>query len=231
MLACVSVSLWAADEPNVANETKPGMHADLTPDDVQRMESLLRDLLLAIVDGDTEGVERLVSPGYWHEMQDRLRGELRTHDYRILTLTKSLDAQSVTRLEQNRVKVLPQVRFQYVDGDGKVVEDDGQAYEFVLRREGDMWRLERSSLIDQFSGLSVGDVVGTVVLWVLTGLVALVFWGWMLFDASIRYRRLELMVAILLTPPLGAVIYFFLGFLRSGRRTPPRGEPMVLTGN
>ena len=88
------------------------------------------------------------------------------------------------------------------------------SYPFRLAKTGGEWRIVSSELFEQFATRSMEQFLGWIFLVVFLAVVAVFFWGWMTLDAYVRTGRGGYALAVLLTPPVGPLIYFFAVYLR-----------------
>ena len=193
---------------------------------IREIAGVLGKLAQAILDGNPAAVGRQLTPAYRDEVLTHVRGELAAKPYNRMAFDVPTLA-TIEWLDEGRVRLLIIARYRYRSTDGHLIAGR-QAYGFIFQFSGGHWAVERSDLLDQFTGTSIQSVGWRLIALLVGGLLAVVFWGWMLFDCSIRYNRTDIAVAILLTPPIGALVYFFLGFLPAGPVEAGRARPKRL---
>ncbi len=99
-------------------------------------------------------------------------------------------------------------------GQGQIAGRGETSYPFRLAKTGGEWRIVSSELFEQFATRSMEQFLGWIFLVVFLAVVAVFFWGWMTLDAYVHTGRTGYSLAVLLTPPVGALVYFFAVYLR-----------------
>ena len=129
----------------------------------------------------------------------------------------------------DRIEILALATYEYETrpsktsgGQGQIAGTGETSYPFRLEKIDGEWRILWSELVEQFATRSMDQFLGWIFFMVFLAVIAVFFWGWMTLDAYVRTGRAGRPLAILLTPPVGALIYFFAVYLR--RRFVRRGE-------
>lgn len=217
--------------PESPSEPSPGAPAAeesavVSAEAADEIAKVLDALGSALVAGDARKVAALISPALGPETRGEIRKlarrEFAAHTYEKFHFVHPPPA-DYEGTSAGRVQVYAEADYSYRNADGTT---DGavQSYPFTFMRHEGSWYIVRSDLFDQFTDVNIHALYGRILSVALALGVALSFWGWMLMDCVLRYRRASLTVAILLTFPLGAVVYFFTVFLRRDR-TPATPAP------
>ena len=202
----------AKDAEKTAEGNAP---APLSEEEIRQIDGTLRDFASAILTNQSRRAAQLVAPDARKDASRYIADELNANTYDLLEF-ETLHDDLVYVLSPGVVELRPVLRYRYTDSADEVVEG-AQAYGFRFRRVGGVWYIEQSELIDQFTGLTIDRVATRWILLVFGLIAGVVFTGWMVFDSSLRYHRMDLTLAILLVPVLGPLFYFLIGILPPGR--------------
>lgn len=188
---------------------------EITDEQARQIEQVLHDFANAVLTRQEGKAAQLVVPTGRRQARRHIRDELSVNTYDLFEFVP-LRIEDFHRQSADVVELRPVLRYQYADANGDAIGAT-QAYLFVFRLVDGVWYIDRSELIDQFTGMNM-DSLATWLLLILIGIViALVFSGWMVFDCSLRYHRMDLTLAVLLAPLVGPLVYFILGVLPPGR--------------
>ena len=194
----------------------------LAAEDIRGMRLLFVRLAAAMAAGDADGIGELLSPTLSPDERRRIvsraRGEFERIAYRRFSFELD-DDPTVDRLGPDRIEILVQATYEYesfAEGQSQMASDGETAYPFRLARTDGEWRIVWSELVDQFETQRMEQFLGWMFLVVFLIAIAVFFWGWMTLDAWVRTGRTGYSLAVLLTPPVGALVYFFAVYLRRG---------------
>ena len=102
---------------------------------------------------------------------------------------------------------------------GTTISEDTDGYVFTVAKVEGQWYIVHSNFFEKMTPVTPAKVISWIFFGIAVCVVVRFFWGWMLLDCSLRYRNWAYSIAVLLTPPLGALYYFFAVWLRR-----PTGE-------
>jgi hypothetical protein len=251
LLLAVGLSWTAAAGLALAgSEPPPAGGAALREGDRAGIRRLFDGLCEVMLKGDADRVRGLLSANMSQAraetIVEKLGAEFNSYSYNLFTCEYQ-PADDIVVLGPGRVRLSPIIRWEYADkGDPEAVQTDsvGQAFEFELVRENDLWRIAGEDFFDRLSA-SQSAIFTRIFLWTAIGLVVFSFWGWMLLDACFRDwggRRAPWVTAMVLAllagaaaviawrmssrnwalavapaPAAAALVYFFAVWMRQGQ--------------
>jgi hypothetical protein len=204
----------------------------LAAEDIRGIKLLFLRLAAAMAAGDADAIGELLSPTLSADERRRIvsmaRGEFERIAYRKFSFELGDDL-TVDRLGPDRIEILVQATYEYesfAEGQSQMASDGETAYPFRLAKTDGEWRIVWSELVDQFETQRMERFLGWMFLVVFLIAIAVFFWGWMALDAWVRTGT-GYSLAVLFTPPVGALVYFFAVYLRRGfvKRGEDRARP------
>jgi len=206
-----------------AEEPPPGPPVpELSTQDREAVAELLADFAKAMLAGAVEDFRSILSPNLSETRRDTILDNMGSEfkNFRYEEYRLSFDDKVLTSLTENgavRLESVP-AEYRYVStsvGVGATAAEGKNAYSFVLAEVGGRWYVADSDLFSQTTPVTPGTLFSTIFFVVAILAVTVFFWGWMLLDCSMRYRSWKYSLAVLLTPPLGPLYYFFAIWLRT----------------
>ncbi len=214
-LACALACLLVAASVR-GGEPREKALVPVSKEDAAEIAGLLDRLGKAMIEGDAKAIGALVSPARGENARREVTRfaaeELAANRYETFQFA-ALDPAALRRDAQGVVAAHAQVHYIYTMPDGGKVPSTN-AYLFTFSQHQGRWYIEHSKLFEQFTGMNPQSFIRQFVKLAAILLLGVAFWAWMLLDCALRYRRLSLVLAIVLTPPVGAVLYFFFGWIR-----------------
>jgi len=217
LAALVLATSAAAEEP------PPGPPAaELSARDREAVAELLADFAKAMLAGSVDDFGSILSPDMSETRRDTILDNMASEfkNFRYEEYRLSFDDKVITSLTEDgsvRLESVP-AEYRYVStsaGVGAAAAEDKNAYSFTLARVGERWYVADSDLFSQTTTVTPATLFSTLFFVLAILAVTVFFWGWMLLDCSMRFRSWKYSLALLLTPPLGPLYYFFAVWLRT----------------
>ena len=185
--------------------------ATITDSERARIEKLLDRLSEIMRTGDYEGIDPLLSPDLPREERDELRQFLRRDlsrfEYRSFDFTV-LGGDSGK--EEGSFSVWVTANYEYAtrgSGPGATADRGEYSWLFDFDVVDGKWYLRGSDFFLWLSRHGPGSIFSTVFFLFTLGIVLAVFWLWTAADCLFRTRSATRALLVLLTPPVGPVVY------------------------
>ena len=223
--AAICAALLATHGAAAGQQPSPGKR-ELSEADRRGIVELFDAFSKAMLAGSVEQSGELLSPDLPGAKRDKIIDDITNElkNYRYEEFRLIYDDQVIATFNDDGTVRLEsvQARYRYLSTASKLgaAANEGEnTFAFVISRTGGRWYIADSDFFDVTTEWTQANVLSWMFFMVALIAVSLFFWGWMVLDCSLRYRSWKYSVALLLTPPVGALYYFFAVWLRT-----PTGE-------
>lgn len=196
----------------------PGEETALSAGDRRAIGTLMRRLEAAFLNRDIEALERLLSPRLAHSAKRELLKRL-SREFGALKYTEFVAADAELTVLEGPTKVGELLMYRVLvpchckyetesQGIGSKVAVNDYAYHFWLDNTGGNWYVQDSSLFGGAGVYNPAMQLGRILFISFLALAAAAFWLFAVWHCYARTRSVLKAAAVLLTTPLGAVVYF-----------------------
>ncbi len=192
--------------------------------DLVAVRKLFDNLRAMMLSGDSSKVAGLLSPAIsqqrLHEIQERLEAEFESRRYTAFSYSFD-DKKDVEVTERDKARVSVLIRYKYYERSQSAVpqgDDEGQFWDFDLAKSENGWRVADGRFFDTLYSTQ-DTILSKIFTMAAIFLVVGSFWGWMFLDCCFRSwggRKLIWVLTVGLLPGLGALLYFFVVWMRQG---------------
>ena len=196
--------------------------ATITDSERARAEKLLGRLAEIMRTGEHDAVEPLLSPNLPPEERDDmrrlLRRELSRFEYKSYDFAiRGLDSKVNKGEGEGSLSVMVTASYEYATrgvGPGASADRGEFSWRFTFDIVGGKWYLGPSDFFLTLSEHGPASIFSTMFFLGTLGLVFVVFWLWTTADCFFRTRSATRALLVLLTPPVGSLVYAVTAWLR-----------------